>query len=309
MVKKALLIGINYYNTPAKLNGCIEDIKNTKDILVEKYGYTDNNIVMLRDDTADKPETMPTKQNMLKALNDIVAASANCEEIWIHYSGHGSQIRDKNGNEADGLDEVIVPMDYTSAGFIVDDAIFNIVKNIKCRALVLFDSCHSGTVCDLQWSFQYAGGNMFKRILNKATEIPNKNIFMFSGCRDPQTSADTFDTVENEGVGAFTRAFLDALKDNSYSVALPKLYKDTCVLLKTRGFEQEPTFSSSSNNPYFIFNIVNTINPKSVIETEKVAVITNNNKQLKYKNKNEINEPTKFPIQYNIVNKKMSMFI
>jgi hypothetical protein len=55
--------------------------------------------------------------------------------------------------------------------------------------------------------------------------------------------------VEKEGVGAFTRV-LDALKDNNYSVSLPKLYKDVCVLLKTQVHtgthvfldEQQPVF-------------------------------------------------------------------
>jgi hypothetical protein len=95
-----------------------------------------------------------------------------------------------------GWTRVVVPVDYT-AGFIVDDDIFNIIKNIKCRAMILFDSCHSGTVCDLQWSFQYGG--VCKRILNKAMEVPNK-IFMFSGCRDPQTSADTLIWWRRESV-------------------------------------------------------------------------------------------------------------
>lgn len=309
MVKKALLIGINYYNTSAKLNGCIEDIKNTSEILIDKYGYNSNNIVMLRDDIAESPETMPTKQNMMKAFTDIVAESSKCEEIWIHFSGHGSQVIDHDGNEADGLDEVIVPVDYTTSGFIVDDDIFNIIKNIKCRAMILFDSCHSGTVCDLQWSFQYAGGNMFKRILNKAMEIPNKNIFMFSGCRDPQTSADTFDIVEKEGVGAFTRAFLDALKDNNYSVSLPKLYKDVCVLLKTRRFEQEPTFSSTSNNPYFVFNPTTVINPKSIIKTPVSSATST--KQVRISeptnSRGAVNTTSRFPTQH--ANRKMAMFI
>jgi hypothetical protein len=153
---RAASSGINYYLQ--NLNGCIKILKNTSEILVDKYGYTDSNVVMLRDDITDSPETMPTKQNMMKALTDIVAESSKCEEIWIHYSGHGSQVRDRDGNEADGMDEVVVPVDYTTAGFIVDDDIFNIIKNI-CRAMILFE-CHSGTVCDLQWSFQYA--SMFK---------------------------------------------------------------------------------------------------------------------------------------------------
>jgi hypothetical protein len=95
---------------------------------------------------------------------------------------------------------------------------------------------------------------------------------MFSGCRDPQTSSDTYDAIEKKGVGAFTQAFLDSMKNNNYSVALPKLYKDVSILLKTRGFTQEPVFSSSSNNPYYIFNPVNILNSKDVTATNKPTI-------------------------------------
>jgi hypothetical protein len=62
-------------------------------------------------------------------------------------------------------------------------------------------------------------------------------------------------------VGAFT-AFLDALKDNNYSVS--KLYKDVCVLLKT-GSTGTHVFLDS--NPYFVFNPTSVINSKSIINT------------------------------------------
>ena len=36
-------------------------------------------------------------------------------------SGHGGQTKDLDGDEADGFDEVIYPVDYNQAGHIVDD--------------------------------------------------------------------------------------------------------------------------------------------------------------------------------------------
>ena len=119
MVKKALLVGINYYSVPgATLNGCINDITNMKNTLITNYGYTENDIVMLRDDSPQYRQ--PTAQNIVGWLNALIAISSQCEEVWFHYSGHGSSIRDTNGDERTGLDSVIVPLDFQSVGVIVD---------------------------------------------------------------------------------------------------------------------------------------------------------------------------------------------
>ena len=59
--KRALLIGINYIKSPnARLYGCIEDIKNVQNMLMDAYGYAAQNITVLRDDDGNK---MPTKAN------------------------------------------------------------------------------------------------------------------------------------------------------------------------------------------------------------------------------------------------------
>jgi hypothetical protein len=269
-VKRALLIGINYINSESgKLNGCIDDVVNMSEILQEKYGYTEDNIVVLRDDSSDK-SSQPTKANMIAALQYIVSKSAECEEIWIHYSGHGSQVRctNKSRPEIDGLDEVIVPCDYSKVGFISDNDIFDIIKNIKCRALILFDSCHSGSVCDLEWGFEYIRDFAFKRSRVQNTVISNPNIFMFSGCKDPQTSADVYDTESSEYVGAFTDAFLDTLKASNYTTSLARLLRNICVLLSTRGFSQKPLLSSSTSSPTYTL----TASPSSSVSLSKSVI-------------------------------------
>ena len=188
MVKRALLIGSNYTATPqATLYGCINDIVNVRNVLVDAYGYLPANIVMLRDDDKNR---LPTKINIMNNLTQIIKSSSPSDEIWIHYSGHGTQLRDANGDEAEGLDEAIVPCDFYTAGMISDDEIFNVISKATCRLLIFFDSCHSGTAVDLQYVANYNNGIIAKSV-NGRKNIANPNIVMISGCRDAQTSADS----------------------------------------------------------------------------------------------------------------------
>jgi hypothetical protein len=253
MVKKALLIGINYYSTPsARLNGCINDIVGMKNTLIQNYGYTEKDIIVLRDDINDASR-LPTAANIMGYLSALVYYSGSYEEIWVHYSGHGSRIRDTSGDEKSGLDSVIVPANFASVGVITDDYIYNILKNSKTRTVALFDSCNSGTVCDLQWSFEYVGGSSFSRSQNNNLAISNKNIFMISGSKDTQTSADIYDTVDKQYEGAFTNEFLNALKKYNYSGSIFDIYKQTCNNLSAARYSQKPIFSSSSQTPAYLF--------------------------------------------------------
>ena len=67
-MKKALLIGINYYSLPdIKLNGCIYDIINMRNMLIDAYDYSNNNIIMLRDDVSNS-SAQPTKANIMNSM-------------------------------------------------------------------------------------------------------------------------------------------------------------------------------------------------------------------------------------------------
>jgi hypothetical protein len=255
-MKKALLVGINYKSIQgASLNGCINDIVNMSEVLIDTYDYDTKNITQLRDDVND-PTFMPTRANILTCLSSLVAQSAYLSELWFHYSGHGSQIRDMNGDETDGLDEVLVPVDFQKSGFIVDDEIFSIVKNSKCKTILIFDSCHSGSVCDLQWNYQYTNGSILKTMTTNKM-ITNPNIFCFSGCKDPETSADAYSAEKKMGVGAFTDTFIRCLRANHMNVDILKLYSDISVAIKQSGFTQTPSFSCSSPSPMYKFVRVN----------------------------------------------------
>lgn len=248
MTKRALLIGCNYFtNSSARLNGCIEDIINIKKMLVEQLGYPDENIVSLRD---DDQSMMPTRARILLALNDIIAASSDCSEIWVHYSGHGTQLADINNDESDRKDEAIVPCDFTSSGFIIDDILFDIVKNTKCTTMMCFDSCHSGSVMDLEFSINYVNGSFVKTQSSKK-RIENRLVMMMSGCRDEQTSADAFIQTSRKYEGAFSNSLVSAMADFKYNCDIMTLYNSVCSRLKNK-YTQIPVLSSSVNSPNYI---------------------------------------------------------
>lgn len=252
-MKRALLIGCNYTSIPnVRLNGCINDIINVRNMLIDAYGYTSSNITILRDDTKNSA-ILPTAKNIMDNLYNVITNSAKYEELWIHYSGHGSNIRDRNKDEADGYDEVIVPLDYRTVGVITDDLIFEILKNAKCKTLLFFDSCNSGSVCDLQWSFETKNG-LFTKTMNPNHVIPNPNVFMISGCRDTQSSYDIYSNDNAEACGAFTNALITCLRNTDHNIGLVNLYEKICNILKTQGFvNQSPVLSCSAESPTYTF--------------------------------------------------------
>lgn len=70
------------------------------------------------------------------------------------FLGHGGQIADKEGDEDDGYDEILIPGDYKESGQIVDDWIYSaFVTKIKAgvHVVAIVDCCHSGTAMDLPY--------------------------------------------------------------------------------------------------------------------------------------------------------------
>ncbi|KAL2752217.1 hypothetical protein ACRALDRAFT_1078245 [Sodiomyces alcalophilus JCM 7366] len=157
--RKALLIGINYFGQRGQLRGCINDVKNMSAYLVENFGYKREDMVILTDDQQN-PMSQPTKQNLLRAMHWLVKDARPNDSLFFHYSGHGGQTKDLDGDEDDGYDEVIYPVDFRQTGHITDDEMHRImVKPLVpgVRLTAIFDSCHSGTALDLPYIYNTQG--------------------------------------------------------------------------------------------------------------------------------------------------------
>jgi hypothetical protein len=157
--RKALLIGINYFGQKGELRGCINDVHNLSRFLIERHGYKREDMVQLTDDQSN-PVMQPTRDNILRAMGWLVKDAQPNDSLFLHYSGHGGQTEDLDGDEDDGYDEVIYPVDHERVGHIVDDEIhFRVVRPLQAgvRLTAIFDSCHSGSVMDLPYIYSTKG--------------------------------------------------------------------------------------------------------------------------------------------------------
>jgi hypothetical protein len=143
--KRALLIGINDYAAESipDLYGAINDIEAMRQILITRYGFSNEHITMISNEGA-------TREGILAALEQLVESSGKDDLIYIHYSGHGSQVEDRNGDEKDdNMDETLVPQDSRTSDEvrdITDDELAQILARLESRyTLIVLDSCHSGT--------------------------------------------------------------------------------------------------------------------------------------------------------------------
>lgn len=153
------MIGINYFGQRGQLRGCINDVKNMSNFLVERFGYKREDMVILTDDQQN-PRSIPTKVNILQAMQWLVRDADVNDSLFFHYSGHGGQAKDLDGDEGDGYDETIYPVDFRVAGYIVDDEMHQImVAPLKAgvRLTAIFDSCHSGSALDLPYLYSTQG--------------------------------------------------------------------------------------------------------------------------------------------------------
>jgi metacaspase-1 len=262
-MKIALLMGLNYKGTSSELSGCINDIENTSKILTSVFNYQPENIVCMTDNTQLKP----TANNICSQLINIAKRTYDdpIKEVWISYSGHGSYIKDESGDEDDGQDECLVPLDYSESGLISDDTLNHLLGLMKPGVKVVFiiDACHSETMLDLQYRY----------ISGKKSEIENTNskakcnCIMISGCKDDQTSSDAYDINNSkEYSGAMTTALLTVLKKFDYTITCWRLLKEMRRFLKVRKFSQIPQISCTRK--LSCATLFSCINPNSFLTNE-----------------------------------------
>ena len=142
-MKYALLVGIDKYAySQWNLNGCKNDVLDMYHLLVDTYKFPQDNVRVVVDERA-------TKQGILDRLEWLVRQGESGSVIVFYYSGHGTRIRDRDGDEDlfDYMDECLVPHDAYPDNFLLDDEIAELLAKLhpEASAYILFDCCNSGT--------------------------------------------------------------------------------------------------------------------------------------------------------------------
>lgn len=166
--KRALLIAAGSYDNPA-----IEDLEaSPNDLqlmvsLTRQLAILESKVIILADRHSDRQVNIrrsgrATRANILAAIARLAEASRAGDDVLIYFTGHGSQQPDQKPDdprtdEADGWDEVILPVDAgvwsSETGGIVnaitDDELGLMLDSIRSRGAnvwLVMDSCSSGTL-------------------------------------------------------------------------------------------------------------------------------------------------------------------
>ena len=214
VAKYGLLIGVTYPGTDAYLPGCDNDILEIYKFLKQR-GYHEFDVLCDTDVFSGICDvTAPGVHNIVQSFFKMIAwAKSNPNgHIFLHYSGHGTQIADSNmvfddtkkiwsKEEEDGKDECIVTQDLQ---LISDDQLRWIFSQIpsSVKLFSLMDSCHSGSAFDLKYYMKNANES------TTITTVPDMqaDIFMISGCRDDQYGQSC--VFGSKWYGVMTYAFL-----------------------------------------------------------------------------------------------------
>jgi hypothetical protein len=262
MAKKALLVGINRYKIPgADLRGCVNDVKNMRTILAKHYGFAGKDIATLVDYAA-------TTKAMRDALVRLVKGAKKGDVLLFHYSGHGANVPDKNGDEADHRDEILCPTDLDWKDPLLDDWLRATFDKLPAGVsfTVVMDCCHSGTntrailppdapiiprYLPNPWDLmaeesgrklrgKVRGSLRRSRAAQRKQDIVSVNIseVLVAGCRDTQTSADA--EIGGTYNGALTYSLAETIKAAGGNLTYRQLHEGTVKRLKKGGFSQVP---------------------------------------------------------------------
>jgi hypothetical protein len=108
--RRALLVGISYAHGPRdtwwELENPHKDVDMFRDLLVGTYGYSLEDITILKDGPNFPDDLQPTRDNLIRELRRLVAGAASGDKFTFFYSGHSDQqIALDDSEPEDGQDE------------------------------------------------------------------------------------------------------------------------------------------------------------------------------------------------------------
>lgn len=262
--RRALLIGLGQYADAewTRIHGD-RDVALIKPLL-QKAGF--RNIQTLVNHQA-------TKKGIVSAFSRLAAHCRPGDVVYVHFSGHGQQMTDREGDEKDHWDECWIPYDaqlkYGSEDdgrfHLTDDEINRLLGNIrnkvgqKGRILVTVDACHSGDATRGEEGEVYRG-------TSERFVLPSQNTSSFvrrnpedwitlSACRDYQRNAEA--KTPTGFYGKLTAAICEVLQ-NGKTLSNGQFYDRICSFFERyRGSLPQTPVMSGTLSAYRITDVLN----------------------------------------------------
>ncbi|MBD2495825.1 caspase family protein [Nostoc sp. FACHB-280] len=287
--KLALLVGINEYSEDdglPSLEGCITDVRLQQELLIHRFDFKSQDILTLTDKQA-------TRQGILTAFEEHLIKQAKPEDtVLFHFSGHGTKVKDPDGDSPDGLNSTLIPVDgklpprFPEQGgpvqHIMGHTLFLLMSALKTdNVTVVLDSCHSGggkrgnlrvrsvnggalllpSQEELEYQRQWLKrlGLSPQEFIQKRRQAVAKGVVIASAKREQFAADVPFDDFH---AGAFTYLLTQYLwqqtTNEAINSAIANVERSTKILAKENGNLQDPEFESNfrpnkANAPiYFI---------------------------------------------------------
>ena len=244
--KRAFLVGISHYDTALtgyqwnNING-VEDINLLSPIL-KKQGFQTSSLL----------DEQATYDNITRQLSTFIKTTKKGDIVYLHFSTHGQPVEDLNGDEEDGWDEAIVPIDaykmykkgnYEGKKHLLDDQLNVYVKRLREKIgtkgflYVVIDACHAGTssrannetIRGTKVGFTY-NNKVFKPSTQKKSHYKIEanaklsNVLFLEACRPDQVNTEV--KVSDKRYGPLSYNIAQSLSANKLSVNADEFLKN-----------------------------------------------------------------------------------
>lgn len=259
--RRALLIGINDYISArarpriappgrdwTNLRGSVTDVAVMKEMLVLLHGFAPSDIVTLTDQAA-------TRAAILQTLDrHFVKPAAKGDTLFFYFAGHGSQVANSLSDEADKLDESLVPADSLAGARDIRDKelrpLFTRILERGARLTILLDSCHSGS-----GARGLATGARLRSVKADPRDVADRTAYgprpealgaLVLAATEPDDAA--WETRDSEGTfhGAFSWAWIRAMRDAVPGETAAETFQRAAARMRAETPYQDPSIGGTS---------------------------------------------------------------
>jgi metacaspase-1 len=235
--------------------------------------FPEKNIRIVKDEAA-------TKAGIRKAIEDLIRSVKPDDVVVLHFSSHGEQVADDNGDETDGYDETIVPYDAIlptlsgdydkdQASYFRDDEFGILINQLRSKlgpkgdVVVFMDACHSGSgtrgiahVRGGQAPFVPAGydhtkfqktdtAGVFKeKEFSVAENAKMATYIVFSAARAEELNYETVDDY-GTSLGSLTYAVSKAMSNLDEGTSYRSLFAKVMAIMNSKVPKQNPVLEGN----------------------------------------------------------------
>ena len=222
--RRALLVGISDYGNAMEDPNKWANISGANDVLLlsplfSEQGYTVTSLV----------DSMATHANITKALEQLAKDSKKGDKVYIHFSMHGQPFEDLNGDEKDGWDEALIPVDaemlyakgvYEGKNHLLDDELevyFNDIRRkigANGKLCIALDVDHGSEFTSSGKKILSTKAKESKRYFNLSTDDSLSSITLIAACRPFQGSREMRDMNTSTWYGSLSYYIAQSMRDN-----------------------------------------------------------------------------------------------